>query len=256
MVRHPSSTLAPGTRGGSTRAANSRRTKTAAQLSAAEPGRPKDGWASGHERGDRAAPLGHVDRGGGTTFRPGGGRGVEVLIQHQEQPKFDNWRPHGKHGARGRRGFSTRRGRAGCPDAERRRGKWVRTGYGNWVRWSPPAPRAVQAPQGSAAVAGSLQGVHVKRAKRTEKALKLEKAHVQLKRKVKALEAKCVELQARAEAAEEMTRRKAPSSTSVGFTQARTPVAQVQTQAIAAVRHNQLRGRSKLRAFFKNSVHG
>merc|ERR1711998_702094 len=135
------------------------------------------------------------DRGGGTIFRPGGGRGVEGLIQHQEQPKFDSWRPRGKHGDRGRRGFSTRRGRAGCPDAERRRGKWVRTGYGNWVRWSPPAPRAVEAPQGSAVVVGSLQGTISRRAVRMKKTPKMEAAEVQLKRKVKALETKCAELQ-------------------------------------------------------------
>merc|ERR1712159_13864 len=193
MVRHPTLTRAHDTCGGSTRAANSRTTRTAAQHVVAGSGGPADEQALGQERGDRAASLDHGDRGGGTALPPGGRGGVEVLTQHQRQPKFDSWKLRDRHGARGRRGISTRRGRVGRPNAERR-GEWVRTGYGNWVRWSPPAPKAVKAPREDAVVGGSLQGTTSRRAARMKKTRKTEAAEVQLKRKVKALETKCAEL--------------------------------------------------------------
>lgn len=133
-----------------------------------------------------------------------------VVTRQQEQPKFD-CRSQSWHKARGRRGTSTKRGRAGRPGAGKRRDEWVRTGYGNWVRWSPPPPRAVEASQGAAVEARSSMRTRAKCASRRKKTQKMEVAVVQLKRKVKALEAKCAELQQRVAAAEEDARCKAPS---------------------------------------------
>ena len=105
---------------------------------------------------------------------------------------------------RGCRKSSTKRSRASSPGAHK---KWVKTCYGNWIRWSPPTPREVEAPQDDVVVVRSSQSTSAKstavRALRVEMTRKAEAAEVQLKRKVKALEKKCAELQQRVKAAEE-----------------------------------------------------
>merc|ERR1719217_1009869 len=64
-----------------------------------------------------------------------------------------------------------------CTSCGGRRPKYVKTGYGNWIKWRPPKP---------------LNNVKTKPdgAEKRKKALKAEKAQVQLKRQVKALTAK------------------------------------------------------------------
>jgi len=71
-----------------------------------------------------------------------------------------------------------------CTSCGRSKPKYVKTGYGNWIKWKPPKP---------------LNNVKTKcdSAEKRKKALKAEKAQVQLKRQVKALTAKNKELQAR-----------------------------------------------------------
>ena len=104
---------------------------------------------------------------------------------------------------RGCRKGLTKRSRASSPGAPK---KWVKTCYGNWIRWSPPTPREVEAPQDDVVVVRSSQSTPAKstavRALRVEKTRKAEAAEVQLKRKVKALEKKCAELQQRVKAVE------------------------------------------------------
>lgn len=70
-----------------------------------------------------------------------------------------------------------------CNKAFRGRARrvWWRTNYGNWLRWCPPKPKA------------SMMKNTVTKVQRRV-ALKLEKANVQLKKKVKSLEVKCNEL--------------------------------------------------------------
>ena len=83
----------------------------------------------------------------------------------------------------------------------------MKTGYGNWIRFTPPRPKTEEALPAEAvdcrsssrarppATAGcALSPLTV--TGRGETTRKLEVAHLQLKRKVKALEAKCAELQA------------------------------------------------------------
>jgi len=80
----------------------------------------------------------------------------------------------------------------------------VKTGYGNWVRWSPPRPKTIeneqqeeeQAAEESRSSTAGRASSPLTVTGRGETTRKLEVAHLQLKRKVKALEAKCAELQA------------------------------------------------------------
>ena len=204
MVRHPDLARAQNTCGGSTRAANPRRTLSAAQQRPAGHGGLKEDRASGQQRDDRPSPPDHVDRCGGTTFRHGGGGGGGVVPRQCQRASSSSWKTMSSNIDRGCPRFWTKRSRAGSPGAQ---SKWIQTAYGNWIRWSPPTPRAVEAPQDSVVVVRSSQGTAAKstavRATRVEKTRQTEAAEVQLKRKVKALEKKCAELQQRVKAAEE-----------------------------------------------------
>ena len=196
MVRHPSLARAHNTCGGSTRAADPRRTLSAARQHPAESGRLTDGRASGQRRGDRAVLRGDVSRSDGSPLRSGGGGGVWRVTQPilspelHGMPKFGHDCPSGSQ--------SLRMVRSATLGAQK---KWVQTAYGNWVRWSPPTPKVVEAPHDEVVVARSSRDGRSKRMKKTQKVEAAEVAQVQLKRKVKALERKCAELQQQAAAA-------------------------------------------------------
>ena len=188
MVRHPAMAHAHFTRGGSTRAA-SRLESVAAQPRVAESGGPADERASGQGGDDRrtsrqaAEPAVRASR--STAFREGAGE--EVKKEHRGQSRQRG--PRRLQGQHCRRRESTRWGN------RTEKADFVKTAYGNWIRWTPPRPKNAEEALPVRAVAErSSSGMRVKRTEREEKTRKLEAAHTQLQRKVKALEAKCVEL--------------------------------------------------------------
>merc|ERR1711998_328644 len=131
----------------------------------------------------------------------GGGVWYGGVVPRQcQQASSSSWKTMSSNIDRRCPRFWTKRSRASSPGA---RSKWIQTAYGNWIRWSPPTPRAVEAPQDSVVVERSSQRKLGARGERVNKALKLEKAQIELKRKVKALEQKCARLQQRAMVAEE-----------------------------------------------------
>ena len=187
MVRHPAMAHAHFTRGGSTRAA-SRLESVAAQPRVAESGGPADERASGQGGDDRRTsrhatePAVRASR--STAFRESAGE--KRMRENRQQSRSRGPRVSKSH----RRRRETTRW-----SSRQKKAEFVKTAYGNWIRWTPPAPKTEEALPARAVAERSSSGMRVKRAAREEKTRKLEAAHAQLKRKVKALEAKCVGLQ-------------------------------------------------------------
>lgn len=193
MVRHPAMAHAHFTRGGSTRAA-SRLESVAAQPRVAESGGPADERASGQggddRRTSRQATGAAVRASRSTAFRESAGE--KRMRENRQQSRSRG--PRVSKGSHRRRRESTRW------SSRQKKAEFVKTAYGNWIRWTPPAPKTEEALPVRAVAERSSSGMRVKRAEREEKTRKLEAAHVQLKRKVKALEAKCAGLQAQLDA--------------------------------------------------------
>jgi len=170
MVRRPWSARAQRHRGGSTSAADPTRTQAV--------------------RSDVAAPGGTAVR---AALRSSGQfddtlperrrrGGVELVNNMKSTEKGATTTTGARAGRQGSRQYEKKFVK--CTSCGGRRPKYVKTGYGNWIKWSPPKP---------------LNNVKTKcdSAEKRKKALKTEKAMVQLKKQVKALTAKNAELQAR-----------------------------------------------------------
>merc|ERR1712232_1111893 len=127
-------------RGGSTGAADSRRTSGWLVQRAAASGGLRGGCeASGQARGVDVATAGvqSLSRGGGC-----------VKSRHKDYEKTENFRGSAD---RGRHEFSTIDNRAGCPRKFSKR-SFLKNSYGKWVRWEPPAPKRSKVVQQGAAV--------------------------------------------------------------------------------------------------------
>jgi len=171
MVRRPSSTRAHEHRGGSTSAADSTRTQ-AVQSGMTAPGGTA-AQAALRSSGQTNDALPERRRRGGVELMnnmKSTGKGATTTTRSAEE---------GRQGLRRVEKKFTK-----CTSCGGRRPKYVKTGYGNWIKWKPPKP---------------LDNVQKKNnsAEKRKKALKTEKAMVQLKKQVKALTAKNAELQAR-----------------------------------------------------------
>lgn len=164
-------------RGESTGAANSSEPRVV-QLSRAAPG--------GSALRSASQVSGQTDA---TLLRRRGKRGVEMLMDNMKTDR------NGTTLSRTAAVVARQEG-TWCPRRERklsstgRRPKFVKTGYGNWIRWNPPLPKFEEKNKSV-----------VPKKRKEEKARKMEKVQVQLKKKVAALEKKNAALQVKLQGA-------------------------------------------------------
>ena len=124
----------------------------------AESGGPADERASGQGGDDRRT----------TAFRESAGE--KRVKEHKGQSRQRG--PRRLQGQHCRRRESTRWGN------RTKKADFVKTAYGNWIRWTPPRPKNAEEALPVRAVAErSSSGMRAKRAAREEKTRKLEAAH-------------------------------------------------------------------------------